>query len=99
MVKNRLAMWETWVRSLGQEDPLEKGIATYSTILAWRIPRSRRLASYRPWGREESDTIERLTQTYIIFFFANDIVFYIQIYKLLIPNNIILGSLFLLKCS
>ena len=31
-------MQETWVQSLGQEDPLEKGIATYSSILAWRIP-------------------------------------------------------------
>ena len=31
-------MWETWVRSLGWEDPLEKGMATHSSILAWRIP-------------------------------------------------------------
>ena len=31
-------MWETWVRSLGQEDPLEEGMATHSGILAWRIP-------------------------------------------------------------
>ena len=38
MVKNLTAMWETWVRSLGQEDPLEKGMATHSSILAWRIP-------------------------------------------------------------
>ena len=38
MVKNLLAMRETWVRSLGGEDPLEKGMATYSNILAWRIP-------------------------------------------------------------
>ena len=38
MVKNRPAMWEIWVRSLGQEDPLEKGMATYCRILAWRIP-------------------------------------------------------------
>ena len=37
-VKNLPAMWETWVRSLGWEDPLEKGKATYSSILAWRIP-------------------------------------------------------------
>ena len=37
MVKNLLAMWETWVRSLGFEDPLEKGMATHSNILAWRI--------------------------------------------------------------
>ena len=38
MVKNPPAMQETWVQSLGQEDPLEKGIATHSTILVWRIP-------------------------------------------------------------
>ena len=38
MVKNPPAMWETWVQSLGWEDPLEKGIATHSSILAWRIP-------------------------------------------------------------
>ena len=38
MVKNLPAMWETWVRSLGWEDPLEKGMATHSSILAWRIP-------------------------------------------------------------
>ena len=37
LVKNLPAMWETWVRSLGWEDPLEKGKATYSSILAWRI--------------------------------------------------------------
>ena len=38
LVKNLPAMWETWVRSLGWEDPLEKGKATHSSILAWRIP-------------------------------------------------------------
>ena len=38
MVKSLPAMQETWVQSLGQEDPLEKGIATHSSILAWRIP-------------------------------------------------------------
>ena len=38
MVKNPPAMQETWVLSLGWEDPLEKGMATYSRILAWRIP-------------------------------------------------------------
>ena len=37
MVKNPPAMWETWVRSLGQEDPLEEGMATHSSVLAWRI--------------------------------------------------------------
>ena len=38
MVKNLPAKQETWVRSLGQKDPLEKGVATHSSILAWRIP-------------------------------------------------------------
>ena len=38
MVKNPPAMQETWVQSLGGEDPLEKGMATHSSILAWRIP-------------------------------------------------------------
>ena len=38
MVKNLPAMQETWVQSLGCEDPLEKGMATHSSILAWRIP-------------------------------------------------------------
>ena len=38
MVKNLPAMLETWVRSLGWEDPLKKGMATHSSILAWRIP-------------------------------------------------------------
>ena len=38
MVKNLCTMWETQVRSLGEEDPLEKGIATHCCILSWRIP-------------------------------------------------------------
>ena len=38
MVKNLLVMQETWVQSLGQEVPLEKGMATHSSVLAWRIP-------------------------------------------------------------
>ena len=37
-LKRLPAMWETWVRSLGWEDPLEKEMATHSSILAWRIP-------------------------------------------------------------
>ena len=40
MVKNLPTMWDTWIHSLGQEDPLEKGMATHSNILAWRIPRT-----------------------------------------------------------
>ena len=40
MIKNPLTMWETWVRSLGWEDPLEEEMATHSSALAWRIPRT-----------------------------------------------------------
>ena len=40
IIKNLPAMWETWVQSLGREDPLEKGMATDFSILAWRIPRT-----------------------------------------------------------
>ena len=57
LVKNLPAIQETWVRSLGWEDPLEKEKATYSSILAWRIP----WTVYSPWGHQESDTTERLS--------------------------------------
>ena len=49
-VKNLPAVQKAWVQSLGWEDPLEKGMATHSSILAWRIPGQRRLAGYSPWG-------------------------------------------------
>ena len=51
LVKNSTAMQETWVQTLGLEDPLEKGMATHSSILAWRIP-------WTTWGCKESDTTE-----------------------------------------
>ena len=58
-VKNLPAMQETWVQSLGGEDPLEKGMATHSSILAWRIPCTERsLVGYSPWGHKESDKTE-----------------------------------------
>ena len=60
MVKNLPAMQETQVPSLGQEDPLEKGMATHSSILARRIPQ-RSLAGYSPWGYKESDMTKQLT--------------------------------------
>ena len=51
MVKNLPAVWETWVQSFGWEDPLEKGKATHSSILTWRIP----------WGHKELDRNEQLS--------------------------------------
>ena len=53
-LKNPPAMQETWVQHLGQEDPLENGMATHSSILAWRIHGQRSLVGYSPWGHKES---------------------------------------------
>ena len=55
MAKNLPEMWETWVRSLHWEDLLEEGMATHSSILAWKIPWTEYLADYNPWGCKESD--------------------------------------------
>ena len=56
MVKNLPAMQETWVQSLGQEDPLEKRMATHSSILAWRIPMDRGAWRATVHGVAESQT-------------------------------------------
>ena len=53
-------MQETWDQSLGWKHPLEKDMATHSSILAWETPGQRSLAGYSPWGRKESDTTEQL---------------------------------------
>ena len=50
------AMWETWVQSLGLEDPLEKGMATHSSILAWRIPWTEELDGLQSMGVTKSGT-------------------------------------------
>ena len=63
-LKRLPAMWETWVRSLGREDPLEKKMATHSSILAWRIPWMEELGGLESMGRKELDTTERLHKTY-----------------------------------
>ena len=55
MVKHLPVMWETWIQSLGQEDPLEKGMATHSSILAWRNP-----TGQGAWR----DTVHRVTQSW-----------------------------------
>ena len=57
-VKNSPIMLETWVQSLGWEDPLEEEMATHSTVLAWRIPMDRGAWWASPWGRKELDTTE-----------------------------------------
>ena len=63
MVKSLPAMWETRVGSLSQEDPLEKEMATHSSILVWKIPWVEEPAGYSPWGCKELGTAERLHLT------------------------------------
>ena len=60
-------MWDTWVQSLGWEDPLEKEMATHSSLLAWKSHGQRSLAGSSPWGCKESDTTERLHFTSLHF--------------------------------
>ena len=67
MVNCLHAMWDTQVRSLGGEDPLEKEMATHSSTLAWKIPwTGEPCKSYSPWGRKESDMAEQLHFTSVI---------------------------------
>ena len=60
-VKNLPAMQQTQIQSLGQEDPLEKGMATHSSILSWRIPRTEEPGGLQSVGLQKSDTTERFT--------------------------------------
>ena len=66
LVKNPRAMWKTWVRSLGWKDPVEKGKATHSNILAWIIP-----WLYSPWGCKVSDTSEWFLHYILVIDFFN----------------------------
>ena len=61
MVKNLCAVQETQIESLGQEDPLEKGMATHSCILAWRIPGTEKNGWLSLWGSKQCNTAEWLT--------------------------------------
>ena len=57
-VKNLPAMQEIWIRSLGWEDPPEKGMTTHSNILAWEIPWTEEPVKLHTWGHKELDTTE-----------------------------------------
>ena len=71
MVKNPPTMWETWVRSLIWEDPLEKGKATHSSILAWRIPMDRGVWWATIYGIAKSRTQVSLSDT--LTFYEDDL--------------------------
>ena len=65
MVKNLPAVQETQVQSLSRENPLEKEMATPSSILAWRIPWTEEPGRLQSMGSQRMDSTERLTHTYI----------------------------------
>ena len=68
VVKSLPALQEIQIQSLGQEDPLEKGMDTHSSSLAWKIPRTEEPGGLQSMGHKESDTTERLTHllTYLV---------------------------------
>ena len=68
MVMSLLAVQEIWVQSLVQEDPLEKGVATHSSILAWRIPWTEDIVGHSPWGCKESDMTEQVKLSLFIHY-------------------------------
>ena len=77
---------ETWVRSLDQEGSLEEGMATHSSILAWRIPCTEEPVGYSPWGCEELDMTEQVsTSTTTILVSGSE-------YAAVGPNPVELGS-------
>ena len=59
-VKNLTAMQETWIQSLGQEDPLEKGMATHCSILAWRVPWTEEPGRLQSMGSDNHDGVVTL---------------------------------------
>ena len=64
MVKHLPTTWETWVRSLGWEDPLEKEMATHSSTLAWKIPWTEEPGRLQPTGSQRVGHAERLHFTF-----------------------------------
>ena len=65
-IKNLPAMQETQVQFLGWEDPLEEGMVTHSSVLAWDSHRQKSLVGYSPWDHKESGTTQQLTHEYYI---------------------------------
>ena len=95
-MKNLPAMQQTWVQSLGQEDPLEEGMAAHSSILAWRIPWTEEPGWLQSIRCKESDTTEATEHTcmHISYIFKNSV----YIYKINIIY-IYICSLFFMKSN
>ena len=89
--KNPPSMWESWVWSLGWEDALEKGKATHSSVLVWRIPRS----VYSAWGRRVGQDCMPFTFTFPFLFAFHFSSFLSYLYSLLIQPLCLFAFLFL----
>ena len=76
-------MQETWVQSLGWEDPLEKGMATHSRVLAWRIPWTEEVGGLQSMGCQRVNTIDRVTLSlFPLHFPAYVLYFTVKIFKI-----------------
>ena len=74
-------MQEMWVRSLGLDDPLEKEMATYSSVLAWKVPWTEEPSGlHSPWGHKELDITEHTHEPFILFWSLVKPYIYIYIY-------------------
>ena len=83
MVKNLPAMWETWVRTPGGDEPLEKGMATHSSILVWKIPwteESDRLQSMGPQKVGHDQANNTHTHTHTRIYMSGCIIAYLFLY-------------------
>ena len=85
MVKNLPAMRETWVRSLGWEDPLEKGLATHASVLAWRIPWTEEPGGLQSMGSKSQTQLSDL-QFLELPFLIHLLYFFLKFPKLLCKN-------------
>ena len=72
-------MQKTWVQLLGRQDPLKKGMATHSSIFAWRIPRTEERGGLQSCNHKESDLTEQLTPP-IIIFTCNSLYFFLRFF-------------------
>ena len=84
-------MWETCVWSLGGEDPLEKGRATSSSILAWRIPGTESQVGYSPWGPGEWEMTEPPTLSEVLVWDKHLFSTVLEVWGLLGPTTICSG--------
>ena len=80
LVKNLPAMQAAWVRSLGWEDPVEKGMATHSSILLGDSYGQKSLEGYSPWGCKESEMTDQLTLSLLRQGFSSFPVYYHRFY-------------------